>query len=37
MGWKVAIDEVAAKAAAKPPAKPKSSRDRMKIVPSNVG
>ena len=33
MGWKVAVDEVAAKAAEKP-AKPASSRDRMKVVKS---
>lgn len=36
MGWKVAVDEVAAKAAAKTPAqKPKSSRDRMTLVAGN--
>jgi hypothetical protein len=32
MGWKVAVDEVAKKAAEKSPAKPASSRDRMKVV-----
>lgn len=32
MGWKVAVDEVSAKAAEKPAAKPASSRDRMKVV-----
>lgn len=33
MGWKVAVDEVAEKAADKPSApEPKSSRDRMKLV-----
>lgn len=33
MGWRVAVDEVAAKAAeAAPAAAPKSSRDRMKVV-----
>lgn len=31
MGWKVAVDEVSAKAAEKP-AKPASSRDRLKAV-----
>lgn len=36
MGWKVAVDEVAAKAATKTPAqKPKSSRDRMTLVAGN--
>jgi hypothetical protein len=34
MGWKVAVDEVSAKAAEKPPAKPASSRDRLKAVKS---
>lgn len=33
MGWKVAVDELAARAAGKEPAtKPASSRDRMKVV-----
>lgn len=32
MGWKVAVDEVSAKAAEKSPAKPASSRDRLKSV-----
>lgn len=32
MGWKVAVDEVSAKAAEKVPAKPSSSRDRLKSV-----
>lgn len=37
MGWKVAVDQVAEKSAAKSSAssKPKSSRDRMKLVASN--
>lgn len=34
MGWKVAVDEVSAKAAEKSPAKPASSRDRLKAVKS---
>jgi hypothetical protein len=33
MGWKVAVDEVAPKRAEKQAAKPKSSRDRLKMVP----
>ena len=36
MGWKVAVDEVTEKAAAKKPAKPASSRDRLKIVGSGT-
>ncbi len=33
MGWKVAVDETAAKRSPQPePEKPKSSRDRMKVV-----
>lgn len=32
MGWKVAVDEVSMRAAEKAPAKPASSRDRMKVV-----
>ena len=32
MGWKVAVDETATKRAEKQPAKPASSRDRMKVV-----
>lgn len=32
MGWRVAVDEVSAKAAEKSSAKPSSSRDRMKVV-----
>jgi hypothetical protein len=32
MGWKVAVDEVSAKAAEKAPTKPASSRDRLKAV-----
>lgn len=35
MGWKVAVDEVGAKAASKPAAKPKSSRDRLAVVKSD--
>ena len=36
MGWKVAVDETAAKRTEKTEtAKPKSSRDRMKVVASN--
>lgn len=36
MGWKVAVDETAAKRAEKPkPAKRASSRDRMKVVKSS--
>lgn len=37
MGWKVAVDEMAAKAASKTaaPSKAKSSRDRMKLVAGN--
>ena len=34
MGWKVAVDEVLAKAAEKPVAKAASSRDRLKAVKS---
>ena len=39
MGWKVAVDEVAAKAAEKSEeAKPRpSSRDRLKVVPGKTG
>ena len=36
MGWKVAVDEVATKRA-EPVAKPKSSRDRMKVVSGGAG
>ena len=32
MGWKVAVDEVSAKAAEKTAPKPATSRDRMKVV-----
>lgn len=35
MGWKVAVDEVAKKAADKTEQKPKSSRDRLTIASSN--
>lgn len=35
MGWKVAVDEVAAKGASRSAAKPKSSRDRMNLVKSD--
>lgn len=34
MGWKVAVDEVSARAAEKPASKPASSRDRLKAVKS---
>lgn len=38
MGWKVAVDEVAKRGAEKSDKpKPKSSRDRMKVVPGGAG
>jgi hypothetical protein len=37
MGWKVAVDEVAEKSATRVSSKPKSSRDRIKLVAGDGG
>lgn len=36
-GWAIAVDEVAARAAEKTPAKAKSSRERMKVLTGGAG